>query len=205
MQCLRVSCVERMDFGNCYIAQHLILFTKNLKLTRIQGLTLNSSILIVYPPSRPRRMGFPLGKLPTQVGLHGGWWSTDSEKKQIIHMVDSNKKNLSESDSENMAAEFPRFIVFLEDICLADWSPFSIKNWYHSEWVLDCKKDQKWQSVSGSWQSKTSRKYPQIKNFNIYECKAIAHEKLNSSKGVIRSRELSMATSEDVRDYKKWK
>ena len=48
-------------------------------------------------------------------------------------MTSSNKKktqqNLSESDSENKATDFPRFIVIesLEEVCLAEFSPFLIE------------------------------------------------------------------------------
>ena len=47
-------------------------------------------------------------------------------------MASSNKKskrNLSESDLENEAADFPRFIIFesLEEVCLAKFSPFLIE------------------------------------------------------------------------------
>ena len=47
-------------------------------------------------------------------------------------MASSNKKtkqNLSESDSENEAADFLRFIVIesLEEVCLAKFSPFLIE------------------------------------------------------------------------------
>ena len=47
-------------------------------------------------------------------------------------MASSNKKskqNHSESDSENEVADFPRFIVieFLEEVCLARFSPFLIE------------------------------------------------------------------------------
>ena len=47
-------------------------------------------------------------------------------------MASSNKKSkqiLSESDSENEAADFPRFIVIesLEEVCFAKFSPFLIE------------------------------------------------------------------------------
>ena len=47
-------------------------------------------------------------------------------------MASSNRKtkrNLSESDSENEAADFPRFIVIesLGEVCLAKFSPFLIE------------------------------------------------------------------------------
>ena len=73
-------------------------------------------------------MGFPLGIFPTQVGLHGGWWNTGPAKNKQ-HLASSNKKikqNLSESDSENEAAVFPRFIVIesLKEVCLAKFFLF---------------------------------------------------------------------------------
>ena len=39
------------------------------------------------------------------------------------------KRNLSESDSENETADFPRFIVIkpLEEVCLSKLSPFLIE------------------------------------------------------------------------------
>ena len=46
--------------------------TKNLKSATARKPTLNSSILVTYPPSQPRRMGYPLGssqhKLESGVG-----------------------------------------------------------------------------------------------------------------------------------------
>ena len=55
-----------------------------------------------------------------------------ASEKYTAYMVSSNKKtkrNLSESDSENEAADFPRFIVIesLEEVCLAKFSPFLIE------------------------------------------------------------------------------
>ena len=52
-----------------------------------------------------------------------------ASEKYTARMTSSYKKakqNLSESDSENEAADFPRFIVIesLEDVCLAKLSPF---------------------------------------------------------------------------------
>ena len=77
-------------------------------------------------------MGYPLGLFTTQVGLRGGWRSAGPVKKYTAYMASSNKKtkrNLSESDSENEAADFPRFIVIesLEEVCLAKFPPFLIE------------------------------------------------------------------------------
>ena len=77
-------------------------------------------------------MGYPLGLFPKQVGLGGGWRSA-GPVKNIQHIwrlqTKKTKRNLSESDSENEAADFPRFIVIesLEEACLAKFSPFLIE------------------------------------------------------------------------------
>ena len=43
-----------------------------------------------------------------------------------------------------------------------------------------------------------------MKTFHTTKCKAYLHERLNISKGVIKSRVLSLATSVEIRaDYKK--
>ena len=54
------------------------------------------------------------------------------QQKQTLLIASSNKKNKmnSESDSENEAVEFPRFIVLesLEETCLPKLSPFLISH-----------------------------------------------------------------------------
>ena len=53
--------------------------------------------------------------------------------KNIQHIwrlqTKKSKRNFSESDSKNEAADFPRFIVIesLEEVCLAKFSPFLIE------------------------------------------------------------------------------
>ena len=52
-----------------------------------------------------------------------------ASEKYTAYMASSNKKtkwNLSESDSENEVADFPRFLVIdsLKEVCLAKFSPF---------------------------------------------------------------------------------
>ena len=82
-------------------------------------------------PSQPRRMVYPLGLFPTQVGLRGGWRSAGPVKNmQHIWLLQTKKLNeTSESYSENEAADFSRFIVIesLEEVCLAKFSPFLIE------------------------------------------------------------------------------
>ena len=67
---LSVNCVENRNLTSA----------KNLKLATARKPTLNSSILVAYPPSQPRRMGYPLGLFTTQVGLRGGWRSAGPVK-----------------------------------------------------------------------------------------------------------------------------
>ena len=68
-------------------------------------------------------MGYILGLFPTQVRLGGGaqgQWKYTANKKT--------KQNLSESDLENEAADFPRFIVIESlEVCLAKFSPLLIE------------------------------------------------------------------------------
>ena len=73
-----------------------------------------------------------MGLFTTQVGLRSGWRSAGPVKKYTADMASSNKKtkrNVSESDSENEAADFPRFIVIesLEEVGLAKFSYFLIE------------------------------------------------------------------------------
>ena len=111
---------------------HLVLFTKSLKLAGAQNLTLNMNLLAFVSPFQSRRMGFPLGKFPTKVGLYSRWWSTGAVKERTIHVANTNKKqkrNLPEFDSGNETTEFPRFIVLesLEQTCLVKLSLFLIE------------------------------------------------------------------------------
>ena len=103
--------------------------SENLKLALAWKPTLSSSILVVYPPSQPRQMDFPLGSFPTQ-RVSGG--VQGQQKIYSIYGISKYKKtkrNLSESDLENEAADFPRFIVIesLEEVCWAKFSLFFVE------------------------------------------------------------------------------
>ena len=117
-------------------------------------------------------------------------------------MASSNKKskrNLSESDLENEAADFPRFIVIesLEEVCLAKFSPFLIKKVICTR--ASPKTVKKTRNCNllvkvGSWRQ--AENILKIKTFHTTKCRAYPHEQLN--KGVIRSRELALATEEEI-------
>ena len=191
-QWLRVSCVENRNL------------TSAEKLATARTPTLNSSILVAYPPSQPRRMGNPLGSFPTQVGLRGGWRSAGPVKniRQIWHLqTKKTKQNLSESDSENEAADFPRFIVIksLEEVFLAKFSPFLIKKVISTR--ANPKNVKKTRNRNllvkvDSWRQ--AENILKIKTFHTTKCRAYPHEKLNTSKDVIRSRELALATEDEI-------
>ena len=115
---LRVNCVENWNLTRA----------ENLKLATARKPTFNLGMQVAYSPSQPKRMGYPLDLFPAQVGFRGWWWS----EKYTAYMGSSNKKskwNLSESNSENEAADLPRFIVIesLEEVCLAKFSPLLIE------------------------------------------------------------------------------
>ena len=119
-------------------------------------------------------------------------------------MSSSNKKtkrNLSESDSENEAADFPRFIVIesLEEVCLAKFSPFLIEKVISTraspKTVKKTRNGNLFVEVDNRRQAENILK---IKTFYTTKCRAYPHEKLNSSKGVIRSRELALAREDEI-------
>ena len=114
---LRVNCVENRNLTSA----------ENLKLASARKPTLNLSILVAYPRLNQGEWVTPWF-IPNTSWTP--WWVVErrARKKYIAYMASSNKKskrNLSESDSENEAADFPRFIVIesLEEVCLAKFSP----------------------------------------------------------------------------------
>ena len=183
---LRVNCVENRNLA------------RNLATAR--NPTLNSSILVAYSPSR---MGYPLGSFPVQVGLRGGCWS-GGLVKNIQHIWRLQTKNLNETSqnqTENEAADFPIFIVIesLEEVCLAKFSPFPIEK------VLSTRASPKTfkKTRNGNLlvevdSRRQAENISKIKTFHTTKCRAYPHEKLNSSKGVIRSRELALATEDEI-------
>ncbi len=119
-------------------------------------------------------------------------------------MASSNKKykqNLSESDSENEAADFPRFIVIesLKEVCLAKFSPFLIEKVISTraspKTVKKTRNGNLLVEVDSRRQAENILK---IKTFRTTKCRAYPHEKLNTSKGVIRNRELALTIKEEM-------
>ena len=127
-----------------------------------------------------------------------------ASEKYTSYMVSSNKKtkrNLSESDSENEAADFPRFIVIesLEEVCLAKFSPFLIEKMISTraspKTVKKTRNGNLLVEVDSRRQAENILK---IKTFYTTKCRAYPHEKMNTSKAVIRSRQLALATEDEI-------
>ena len=89
---LRVNCVENRNL------------TSAEKLATARKPTPNSSILDAYPPSQPRRMGYPLGLFTTQVGLSGGWRNAGPVKniQQIWHLQTKKLNGTSQNQTRRM-------------------------------------------------------------------------------------------------------
>ena len=117
--------------------------------------------------------------------------------KNIQHIwrlqTKKNKRNLSESDSENEAADFPRFIAIesLEEECLAKLSTFLIEKVISTRASLKTvKKTRNGNLLVEVDSRRLAENILKIKKFHTTKtkCRAYPHEKLNTSKGVIRSR-----------------
>ena len=125
-----------------------------------------------------------------------------ASEKYTAYMASSNKtkQNPSESDSENEAADFPRFIVIesLEEVCLAKFSPFLIEKVISTRASPKNVKKTRNGNLLVEVDSRRQAENIKIKTFQTTKCRAYPHEKLNTSKGVIRSRELALATEDEI-------
>ena len=134
------------------------------------------------------------------------WWVEErrASEKYTAYMASSNKKtklNLSESDSENEAADFPRFIVIesLKEVCLAKFSLFLIEKVISTRASpKNVKKTRNGNLLIEVDRRRQAENILKIKTFHTTKCRAYPHEKLNTSKGVIRSRELALATEDKI-------
>ena len=111
------------------------------------------------------------------------------------------KRYLSDSDSET-ESDFLRFIIIesSQDKKLDQLSPFLIekKKWYPVDPTQNCKETPNWKSTFRSGKQKTRWKPIEMEKFHNLKCRAYPHAKLNTSKGVVRTKELSLATLEEI-------
>ena len=95
----------------------------------------------------------------------------------------------------------PRFIVIesLEEVCLAKFSPFLIEKVISTraspKTVKKTRNGNLLVEVDSRRQAENRLK---IKTFHTTKCRAYPHEKLNIFKGVMRSRELALATEDEI-------
>ena len=109
-----------------------------------------------------------------------------------VFKLKKNKRNLLESDSENEAAELLRLIVIesLEAICLAKFSHFAspktVKKTRNGNLLVEVDSRRQVENIL------------RMKTFHATKCRVYPHEKLNTPKSVIRSRELALSTEEGI-------
>ena len=96
---------------------------------------------------------------------------------------------------ENKATDFPRFIVIesIEDVCVAKFFPFLIEKVIATKTTFQDIKKTRNRNLLVEVDSRRP-----AKNFHTTKYQVYPHERLNTSKGVIRSRELALATEEMI-------
>ena len=136
------------------------------------------------------------------------WWMVErkASEKYTASMASSKKKKQKkknetcQNQTENEAADFPRFIVieFLV-VCQAKFSFFHIEKIISTRATpKTIKKNQERKLASQGGQTEAGRKYIKNENFSYDEMQSILRGKFNTSKGVIRSRELAFSTEEEI-------
>ena len=134
--------------------------------------------------------------------------SRDAETKPINSMASKNKpaKRLhiesSDSESEKKTNNFPRFIVLesLENTQLSKISPFIIQKIISANFqpkTVKSLRDGK--LLIEVTQEKHANFLLKMKTFHNIKIKGYSHEKLNQSKGVVRSQELSLCSIEEIK------
>ena len=117
------------------------------------------------------------------------WWVVEhrASEKYTASTASSNiktKRNLSESDSENEATDFPSFIVIksLEEVCLAKFSPFLIEKVISTRATLKTvKKTSNGNLVVEVDSRRQAESILKMKTFPTTKCRAYPHEKFNIS------------------------
>ena len=125
-----------------------------------------------------------------------------ASEKCTAYMASSNKKdkpNLPELVLEKEAADFPRFILTesLEEVTRAKFSPFLVEKINSNFYSENFKKTRNGNLLVevDSWRQAES--ISEMKTFHTTKCRTYLNEKLNTSRGVIGSRELASATEEE--------
>ena len=115
------------------------------------------------------------------MGEHRIWGKTNTRGTPT-------KKNLSESDLDDKITEFPKFIVIEYTFPLAKLLPFLI------DWMNDLQL-----SEPTNCEKKKPHYTLKVDNKKHAENKAYPYKRLNTLKGVIRNRELSLTTPDGIK------
>lgn len=118
-------------------------------------------------------------------------------------MVSGNPNQKKNNFSEYIERKnYPRFIVIetLEGKKMSEISPFLIEKIISQKGNPKTIKKMKNGNLLVEVDNyKDAQNFLRLKKFHTYQCKTFAPEKLNTSKGVIRSHELALATDEEIR------
>ena len=104
--------------------------------------------------------------------------------KNIWRLQKKSKRNISESDSENEVAGIPRFIVieYLEEVCLAEYSPFLIEKVISTRACPKTVKKTRNGNLLVEVDSRRQAENIKNKTFHATKCRAYPYEKLNTYK-----------------------
>ena len=150
-------------------------------------------------------MGFPLSTSPCRAP---GWVGSTPDEiiSYLMATPKSSKRSYSdsESDNETQLSSFPHFIVLesLEDKPMSKLSPFVIEKTLSGLFTpVSVKK-----LSNGTLLVEVNKKpyadiLLKIKTFGGLKIKAFAHLSLNTSKGVVRSSELSLCTLDELKSH----
>ena len=154
-----------------------------------------------------RRMGFPLSTSPC---MAPGWVGSapDEYHKYLMASLKSSKRPHTDTDSdgENTNSTFPHFIVLesLQEKQLSKLNPFVIHKVISGiVTLISVKKLQNGTLLVEV--SKRTYAYNLLK-MNLFanlKIKSYPHSSLNTSKGVVRSSELSLCTLDEIKTYLK--
>ena len=156
-----------------------------------------------------RRMGYP-PPLSTSPCWAPGWMgSTPDEIILYLNATPKSSKRSysdSESDTETQPSSFPHFIVLesLEDKPMSKLSPFVIEKTLSRSGLftpVSVKKLSKGTLLVEVNKKPYADILLKIKSFGGLKIKAFAHLSLNTSKGVVRSSELSLCTLDELKSH----
>lgn len=131
----------------------------------------------------------------------------ENKKKKPRSNIKRNFSEISDNASSDSEWEltnrknFPKFLVIetLEEKKISELSPFLIEKILSPNNPKTIKKMKNGNLLVEVENYKNAQNLLGLGKFHTYKCKVYAHEKLNTSKGIIRSHELTLATTEEIK------